>query len=722
MGYRKRYTYAPHPVTVPQLSGGLNVYDTPSRLAENQLTECDNLWLHDGALRTRPGLKTTDTGLGHFNCRQTVNEREQLLCRLQSRGDGQTFYAAHLSTEEGLQYLGATGRTYYAVAPKNGHDATALGFRAEKNADTGWYFLLSGGDVIKENPNKKEETAGMAWVDAQPYVPTVFINGKGEELVADVGATAYEDYNMLTRKFSCTYTTDGTSQNWKLPQTKLGTSSATDDVNNASVLEVELTVFGNGKLSTYTTEVKYTETGIISVGRIALTTDEAGVDADQYTAVELQISVNRTKGIVRTQLFGAPNGATGTVPINQGLPFITDNNLKITAWRNKKYEDQRLEICRMTRHVWFGGDRSGIEGGSHLFVCGNPDKPNLLRWGGVEHPLYFPERNYCYIGDANQAITGFGKQGDLLMLFKEREIYALQYVAGTEEDTEFALAGGVSITTYSAKFTVTPISPAIGCNCPDTIRMVNNRLVWLNSDGQVFTLTSVNQYSERNVRMISRNIRPLITEQGEKRLQTAQAAEYRGYYLLLTGKKVFLLDTQTSAFNSFNYYSDEESARKALPWFVWTLPNQYAYTGVVSDGNTVRLTGTEENDVRDERAFMLDGDNDDGTPIDCRFATKWWSFSRPDAKISVEKLIVSLGCDRDGLVWLTYLTDQGEMRDPYALRDDRSEQERESRYLRRVRTTPHVRMVQGFGLRMECAGTLEVGELYLKTRQQGVVR
>ena len=45
-------------LTVPRLDGGLNQSSAASRIADNQLADCVNLWWQEGALRTRPGFQT----------------------------------------------------------------------------------------------------------------------------------------------------------------------------------------------------------------------------------------------------------------------------------------------------------------------------------------------------------------------------------------------------------------------------------------------------------------------------------------------------------------------------------------------------------------------------------------------------------------------------------------------------------------------------------------
>lgn len=706
-----RYTRMPvsglATVTIPQLNGGVNVYDVPNRVGDNQLTECDNLWWHGGALRTRPGLAADDMEwreVDAYTIRQRVGEQDLLLARFDQAEEAVRFYASHLSWAGGHQRLGFWGGGYTL---KDACDnPTALGIRAKKNADTNWYYLLSNGEILKEAYGA-EATEG--WTSAEPYIPTVLINGVGEECEADAQPSAYEDYNMLTRAFRCHYTTDGKSVTWKLPQGNLDTDA------DGVAARIEIDVYGENGLQTVTVGVTVNEDGAVPVVTKTLTAVQAGVTG--YTNIEMEIRFRRETGTVEIGLFGREDSQNAArVPIG-GLPAVVSNNLRITVWRSREYEKDRLTICKMTRGEWFGGDVSGIAGGTRFFVCGNPDEPDLLCWSGIEHPLYFPEHNRVRVGDDHQAITAMGKQGSLLVLYKEREMYALQYSAGTESDYAFA-EGGVAVTSYMAKFLLMPINVSVGCDCPDTVRLVNNRLVWACSDGSVYMLTATNQYSERNVRMISRNVRRLLTDCGKEALQNAQTGEYEGYYLLLVGNRVFLMNTQTSAFVSFNYYNDEDAAAKAIPWFVWTLPPHLTYTGMVSGKNTVKLAVTD-GERGEGTIATLTGATDNGEPIPCRLTTKLWDFGRPDRKKSVEHLYMGLGCGDLSRLQVTYITERGRVYEPYRMQNSLVSNEG---YLLRRHLTPNVRMVQAFGLCLDSPTGLELDEIHMKIRQQGVVR
>lgn len=721
MKYAPMAPSAPTKVTIPRLNGGLNVYDVPNRVADNQLTDCDNLWWYRGALRTRPGLTCSDWREAvAYTHRQVVDERTTLAYGFYADDGAVKFDAAKLS-DAGFSPLGYLGEPHTVDAePTQAADLTAMGIRARKNDGFGWYYLLSNGEIIR--PGNSIDTP---WVDAEPYIPTVLINGVGEEFTGEAEPSVYEDYNRLTRAFQCHFTTDGTSTTWKLPMKNLATNLPGVDLKSevgGVALKIELDVCGkDGAVSTIRKELTLGDDRCVKSETEPISAEEAGVSADEWNSIQVEISFNPATGVVKTRLYGTGTAQNvSTQPIPGGLPFVTTNNLRITAWRGREYEKDRLTICKMTRGTWYGGDGSGIAGGTRFFVCGNPDEPDLLCWSDKDQPLYFPELNRSRVGDTHSAITALGKQSSLLVVYKEHEIYGMQYLSSDSEDYDFATSGGVAVTSYTATFALMPINAGVGCDCPDTVRLTNNRLVWACSDGSVYMLTATNQYSERNVRMISRNVRDAITACGKKTLKNAMAAELEGYYLLIVGHRVFLMNTQTSAFGSFSYYDDEDAAAKAIPWFTWTLPEHLNYISATSGENAVLLAVTDPDTEKGTVATLDTGEKtDNGNPIPCRMATKLWDFGIPDYKKSVEQMYVGLRCEDLPRLQITYVTDRGSHIDPYRMKDTGVDG---VGYCPIRRLTPNVRMVQAFGIKVDSDAAVEMDGITVKFRKQGVVR
>jgi hypothetical protein len=231
-------------------------------------------------------------------------------------------------------------------------------------------------------------------------------------------------------------------------------------------------------------------------------------------------------------------------------------------------------------------------------------------------------------------------------------------------------------------------------------------------------LPTVNQYNERNVRTVSRNIFSLLSAHGATALKASFAGEYNGYYVLLVENKLYLLDAQTSAFTSFNYYSKEESAQKALPWFVWTLPRG-DYTGIMANDTEMYFTATVDGVGR---VFAVGGDTDDGAPIPCSFTTKIFDFNRPDVKKAVNQIYIAVGDTPTSETSVSYVTENGESPDPFMLQSRGDFDRQDAGYMVVHRLTPHVNRVRKFGIRFSSVGGVSVGKFMLKFKTQGVIR
>lgn len=697
-------------VEVPQLSGGVNLIDPPERVEDDQLTEAENVWWERGALRTRPGLHKLDTGAlpagatgGHavFVSHNAIGEREQLLGQMRESGGAVSFYGYSLSIDGGLTALGQI----HDLQKIDGELPSCMGVKASSTAGSKYYFFLDGGRIL-------QQSATGALEDAEPYIPTVMVNGKPASAMSEsergtrVSGVLFEGYNMLTPKFKCSFTTDGENDEFWLPAQQLDTKphawAATVEILMADGTTVtkDLTRIMDDKISGYT----------------AVTADQLGVDSS-YNNCSITIMLDSIKGIVSVKaLAGKTTGSDPAMTVH--LPFVRSNNLTVTA---SKTTDGQLEtICRMTRCTWFGGDRSGIGGGTRLFVCGDPQKPNLVCWSDVDRPLYFPENNYAYIGDADQPVTGFGKQADLLVIFKPHEIYSAQYVAGSGYSADDVAAGRVvDVAAAGATFPITPLHPSIGCDSPDSIRLVNNRLVWASSDAHIYMMPTVNQWSERNVRDITARIRPRLERHSRAELTGAIAGEYSGYYTLLAGDTLYLLDAGNSAFQSYAYYSSEKKATRLLPWYLWTLTREdAAWAGAVSDGETVHLLCQNAADGT-WTLFDLSGTTDDGDRIESCFATKRFDFGRPDRRKAVKQLYFGLSDEAGTNVRVDYVTENGVCEDVWRA-ENTGDGGTDGMTLRRL--TPNINRAAVFGLRFSSTGTMAIDRLVLYYQMQGVMR
>lgn len=712
MRYSSMRGGAQYRVEIPQLSGGVNLTDLPTRVEDNQLISLSNMWWHQGVLRTRPGLQR----VRHFGdpptlmCRQQINDHEIVIVS----ESGNAYSVDATQAEGSLRRLGFIDDEFLKAAPqvlvvKDGTDD-------EDNDVLPYLFFASTGNIYRGDGDKV-----TAMTEEHPYVPWVTVEKRSAG--GEPQNVSYESFNMLTGDFRSSFSTDGERTVFKMPLDNLTKASVTVKItlcNHADKL-ADMTIRTVECALKPSTEENYAVGKIGGLKKRELFPDAENDSEDDTTTYDIGCTFDWETGTLTAEA----RTTKGLYEASYPLPVVTSNNIEVTARKTK--EGQKETIGGMTKCVWFGGTRSGIGGGTRLFVTGNSRRPNLVHYSDVNNPLYFPENNYFYVGDADQAITAFGKQGDLLVIFKEHEIFCTQYVAGSSFTSEDLISGKVTdISALAAQFPLTPIHPTIGCDCPDTIRLVNNRLVWATSDAHVYMMPSVNQYSERNVRDITACIRRRLEQHTAEDLKKAMATEYKGHYmLLLPDGTVYLLDVGNSAFQSFAYYASEKKANRALPWYIWTLGGTMTNPlAVASSGDEMflLLDGKDENGIDASYLFNFGGYNDDGKPIACSFTTKLFDFGRGDKLKSVREMIFRVGCAPNSCVRLSYMTEDATFEDVYRIEPTEESDVYDAGYIRSYRVTPNVNRARLFGLRCDSEGAMAVEGVGMTYSLQGVIR
>lgn len=228
-------------------------------------------------------------------------------------------------------------------------------------------------------------------------------------------------------------------------------------------------------------------------------------------------------------------------------PSKGTNNVEITV--SKLDTDMRENLLACTAAAVFGGTN-----GTRVFLAGNGTATYF--YSDLTSPDYFPENNYNVVGD-NTPITALALQYGVLIVFKESEVWQVSYSESGGMD------GRVS-------FPLKAVNRGIGCDCPGSVQLVNNSLVWLSSKVGVCILCLTQIEDERNVQVISRNIMGTADRPGLLQcegLHDATSADWRGKYWLRTGERVWVWDYEATPYQqSYN----PDLAAKALAWFPMT--------------------------------------------------------------------------------------------------------------------------------------------------------
>ncbi|MCI8554039.1 MAG: hypothetical protein HFJ80_03740 [Clostridiales bacterium] len=500
---------------IPRLSGGVNTEQPPWHIPEHQLAQCLNLWWDRGALRRRPGLETSRDRA--FTCAQRVEYMpgewrlpfgagQERLGRLGVCVGGEVGrYRLEVIFTDQFGRSARCGEPIFLTGSEKPH---AMVMCYTVDGEKKLLLILSDGRLFHHSAEQPDEWKEL---DEELYVPLVMRNGRGVESFGHAISPGeeYESYNMLNPRFRVQFTTDDQARLYRLPCRTLDRAPVKIRLrqpNGAAFL--------------------------------------MGISADRdytFTSDGLYAFVNRAGGY----LYFNHSGVSGDYEALTGVSGMP-NNLEITA--EKTWLGNREKITGMRFYSWYGGDRSSHQGGVRLFLAGNPAYPNLVHWSDSGEPLYFPQENSSYVGDASQAVTAFGRQGKSLVILKEREIYAVTYAARTT----------ASVAASFAYFPITQLHTTIGCDCPRTVTLWNDRLTWMDR-GKIYALKSASTAGESVVEL-SRHFGERLLQIREEERREASAVELKGRYWLLAGERLFVLDIQTKK---------EEAA-----CYEWELPSE----------------------------------------------------------------------------------------------------------------------------------------------------
>lgn len=719
-------------VSIPELRGGLNLRDSVSMVNDNQLTEGKNMWFSEGALRTRPGIADTKhyfpagDGLewpewGRLRPHEIYVERDNKRCRLfsgYSENSGKiSFFFIGEDYFEALPILESTDGNHFAV----------------KKDEIIYCYKADG--VYKCELNAGE----ISWVkvaEEEIYVPTIAIDCKVDGI--NFNGVMYESYNLLCDRYKLIYSTVNPNHKPVMGITE-GVEEETNELH-------EMTYFN------VIHEEKYEKYADCIIK--ATITDKFG--KKHYHSIILGADGNgeeieeKEDGL---RMEGNINGISflngyDVVRIYKNSEYIK-NNLEIEfpiIWDEKS----KQKVLNMSRCTWFGGDSAGINGGTRLFLGGNSEEPNLVVWSDLNNPLYFPENNYFYVGEADSAVTAFGKQQDMLVIFKENETYYTQYNRNTNISAENLI--NQSVVDYvgsSVYFPLVLINSRIGCDCPYTVQLCRNRLVWVCSDGKVYTLVTNNQYSERNIYEIGEMVSRALSE--DKKLKGAVSADWNGHYILQSageigcGSNIYLMDYNSYGYQYISSFSKNEDANIRIPWYIWRLEphlkrvdSMHFYdTLTLAEINGELLCVSNWNDGALFVSRFLESANADNLliranpvttdyfipyvkPIKSELQTKLFEFGAQGYLKNVDKVVLSLGDNGGVPIRVEFITSDGSEEEYVTPESDGEGNDAYSAgYVRSVPLSPCIRAVERFGVRMSCEGPLAVDGISLFYRVLG---
>ncbi len=327
------------------------------------------------------------------------------------------------------------------------------------------------------------------------------------------------------------------------------------------------------------------------------------------------------------------NRTTGVVTFT-AAPVKGQNNVVITAYKTES--EYISSIINNKYWTAFGGQNN-----SRLFLAGNGN--STYYYSDVFDASYFPESNYATIGNGEDDISGFGPQYSVMIVFKPKEMFSVTYQYTTDSNGD-----------QKAMFYSGQVNAEMGCDMPDTIAYVDNRITWGSTQWGILCLVSTLIVDERNVQVISRNInggKDVLGMLDEVDLKKAIAVNYEGKYMLTVNGVAYVWDYQYSPYSisSSSKTTTPDVAAKAISWFKWDNINLSAWIIL----NRVAYYAKDNNLC----VFTL-GYNDFGTAIHSYYQTPMLHFSEYQYLKTVKKAFFFIRGDTPTHISIKYITDE----------------------------------------------------------------
>lgn len=753
---------------IPDMSGGLNLRDGINLINDNQMTDCLNVWYKDGILKTRPRILenenkdnmsylTTEIGVPKqfkitHSDKITIGTEEYVLQVMTASSYGE--YSPDWQIKADL--INKTGKripVMYVYDRSLSKDLSCVSVVHENDIYFYLYWKTDDGawgenehtEVIKVAKDALGEY--ITYRNVKAYTPLLLTNGKPKEKSPySPGGTMIEGGNLLSPYYRAEYSSCGelaSDQEFVFMEYVL--PNTINDVGyqyNADMFVYVNITHTNGKIAKHKAIVS-SDWYESSITRVYEHDDEIPEGYDDNLRIQIYDNVLsfRVKG-------------TDQIATTYDEKMI--NNIEVIAPYYTKDEHIKniKKVTATTQAIWYGNTSLGLHGGSRLFLSANslPTEKALVIWSEFENPLYFSENSYTYVGDKNEKITALSRQGSSLIVFKEHSIYSTQYTQGDVTAEELENQEAIDITTRLATFPITMVHSQVGCNCPDTIQLCRNRLVWADKNGKIYTMTGQSQYSERNVFELSGMVDKTLKQEVFSRVCSI---DWDGKYILIFpySSRAYVMDYNSYGYVNVASYNKREDAEKLIPFFIWELPfDSYEIIQAINLNNEVLLfTDTRlgifesyidhhyfnmskltENTNKDSRAkYFYSGNMEEPynkeylelkkteIPVKSMVTSKMFDFGAPSTLKNICAVDLALGFNNGAPIKVDIISDT-RTKDTITLKTGKLQtNEREPNFIENKRIMPFTRLCARVGLKVECDGLLALDSITMKYNTAG---
>lgn len=541
-------------VDFPRLDGGLNLWELDYRLDKNQSPEMRNLWWQDGVLQCRDG-QVYEYGPSEAQLLQPLSDDVDAWQDLHGMGYA---CAQELFWDYAFFHIGSKlwcmdvltpleiGQTRQMLELMDGvPENRGTFFRYNE-----WLFYKNRGGFYKitYTPEGDAKFAASDVLD-EAHTPVILLNADPRNGSGDT----YQPENRLSAKKMVWYNA--------AEDTLLGEFTG-DGAKTAFTVTVDegehLTRIGRVFVDGMTVSVQTYEVDGATVTFATAPASGSNVQVEYKLGVAAyQLPVDAVDSVEAVTVDGVAQveGEDYTVDLEDGLVVFTspppvdepaaNNTVSITY--SKANPDALKSVMDCPYATVYGS-------GTHVCMVlgGCEDQPNAYFWNGNDslgmNESYWPMSFYNLASDAEDRITGFGKQYGELIVLKERSVGKAVFSVENVDDRDSILLA------YQR------VNDKIGCDLPWTIQLIENNIVFCNTSGGVHIIRDSSAAYENNIEQVSRNVngtpqRPGLLEdvRGED-VDTVCAFDDDNRYWVCAGGHVYMWDYLLSNWNDPSWF------------------------------------------------------------------------------------------------------------------------------------------------------------------------
>jgi len=471
---------------IPLLDGGLSLF-TPAEIGDNQLTVATNVEFMNGKLLMREGINADKKNVLDSKMVSGARNYDYVLTntKVHFGDDLKRVVYAKVSYDESNDFI----FVYLLSADRQN---TPIGYLHFQRMDDSTFYApekivfysgkaQTGAGIFafvtlknKYNELQKEyviyEVSSTldSWNRLHDYyVPTVYINGRGDmyETAKTAGSAVttapktLESPNLLNGRFYAYYTSDGYSTSFRLPYTHIANEVVT------------CRIYYN--LTSFTDWVIYpNETS----------------DKQTLFGAEITANVDREKGIV----YFTASESNFAVPV---INIYRENNIRISAKTNQHDNFEKVVSANIQTAV-----------GSEIVFSGGENN-NEIYYTTFDNPLYFPKVTENLIGFNKTPITALSAVGEKVICYKPDGIYTLVLKKKAPINTTALLIDNNSLFYNAFEVDIDCLSDKVGCDSQGYVCNGKTESVFLGSTQKLYKISlktkQLEEFSDKIQQIIS---------------------------------------------------------------------------------------------------------------------------------------------------------------------------------------------------------------------------